>query len=255
MKTQFLGLLILLMLWQPSISLATAGFAEWALLTPGEHQIAHKDPFLANNGTCLLAKSKPKQPIVSHIQWWRYYPTHVAGKAGKGFFLFNESSEQLDYFETEAALEAKIKALSLEPLDKRLTPTEGWNQVWGKILKLPLPACVIVEVTEVASWQRCQNKPITVTGTRTPPEQVVQHPMLIVPASMGLPVQQAFKFQDYLNIGYYQVILLTKQEISCADKMEVKGKLRHFALGGQQGTKNEYQNWVIEVDEFRCLEK
>jgi hypothetical protein len=261
MKTKFLFLIIFLMLWQPSISVATAGFAEWALLTPNNHLIAHADPFLAEYGTCLLSKSK-KQVFVSHIQWWRYYPTYVVGKAEKGFFLFNESSEQVVYFETEAAFLAKIKQLSLdEPLTERLTPADGWNQVWEPILKSqsapktpPITVCIIDDVAKKGSWQRCQDKWITVTGIHTLPHQVMQHPILVMPASIYLSEQKlSFQFQDYMNIGSYQVILLSKKEITCLGEMEVKGKLQQVALGGKKGTKNEYKNWVIEVDKYRCL--
>lgn len=260
MRMKLLFLLTILMLSQALMSVATAGFAEWSLLTPGNHLIAHRDPFLAEHGTCLLSKPK-KRVFVSHIQWWRYYPTHVVGKAEKGFFLFNELSEQVVYFETEAALVAKMKQLSLDkPLTERLTPADGWNQVWEPILKwqstpkTPPALCVIEEVAKMASWQRCKDKWITVTGIHTPAYQVMQHPILITPAPIDLPDQKpSFQFQDYMNIGSRQVILLSQQAISCLGEMEVKGKLQQVALGGEKGTKNEYENWVIEVDEYRCL--
>jgi hypothetical protein len=112
---------------------AGVGLAEWTIETPGKNRIADSDLF-ANQGVCLHRPAKAggvldnKAVCIPHIQWWIYFKGHVVGEAKQGFFLFDERSKKVQYFDSRANLDAGLKKLKLEkPLSKRLTPQDGWN--------------------------------------------------------------------------------------------------------------------------------
>ncbi|MCS7469830.1 hypothetical protein NZK35_24525 [Stieleria sp. ICT_E10.1] len=83
------------------------------------------------------AEQEDANPVfVSHIQWWRYYKGHVVGKAKKGFFVFDERSTKVQFFTDQEKLDEHIKELKLNaPLSKRMTPQDGFNQVFGAMMK------------------------------------------------------------------------------------------------------------------------
>ena len=119
---------------------AGVGLAEWTIETPGKNRIADSDQ-LADQGVCLHRPTKAggvlddKAVCVSHIQWWLYSENHVVGRAKRGFFIFDERSREMQYFDSQAVLEAGMKELKLEkPLSKRLTPQDGWNIGVGSVL-------------------------------------------------------------------------------------------------------------------------
>lgn len=137
----FLLSALLLIAWRPGPAHATAGLAEWDVLTPGTNQVCHTDPFIETHGTCL--RPSDKRPAVgpanfvyvSHVEWWQYFPGYVVGKAAKGFFVFNEKSRAVGYHETEEALNARLVELKLTtPLTRRLTDQDGWRIAWGPLL-------------------------------------------------------------------------------------------------------------------------
>ncbi len=138
-------LVVLAGLEWPRGAWATAGMAEWELMTPGTNVICHCDPFIAQHGTCLRpADKKPgviadETVFVSRIEWWQYFPGHVVGKARKGFFIFNESAKSVVYYETEALLTARLKTLALgQPNTRRLTPRDGWQLTWAPVMRAGL---------------------------------------------------------------------------------------------------------------------
>ena len=123
---------------------ATAGLAEWEVATPGGHRISHIDPLKEHYGTCLrradaqsgVISNTPSEIYVDHLEWWRYYPGHVVGKAAKGFFVFQEATERVDYFPTEGGLSKALAGRKLEkPSSERRTPADGWNEAWLPVLR------------------------------------------------------------------------------------------------------------------------
>jgi len=113
---------------------ATAGFAEWEIKTPGGNLISHVDPLIAASGTCLRS-ARPETIYVANLDWWRYYRNAVVGKANNGFFVFNETSHAVSFFGSEADLNRAIAERRLgTPAADRMTPTDGWRQVWEPIL-------------------------------------------------------------------------------------------------------------------------
>src|SRR5436189_6279484 len=99
----------------PRAAQGTAGFAEWDLKTPGTNVICHSDPFIEKYGTCLRPADKTPGVIadqtayVAQIEWWQYFKGHVVGRAQKGFFVFNESTRAVKYFDAEEKLQGEMK--------------------------------------------------------------------------------------------------------------------------------------------------
>ena len=123
---------------------ATAGLAEWEVATPGGHRISHIDPLKERYGTRLrradaqpgVISNTPSEIYVAHLEWWRYYPGHVVGKAAKGFFVFQEATERVDYFPTEGELSKALTGRKLgRPSSERRTPADGWNVAWLPVLR------------------------------------------------------------------------------------------------------------------------
>jgi hypothetical protein len=113
--------------------------------------------------------------------------------------------------------------------------------------------CIIEEINK--DWEQCLDKSVKLQGIHVAPEKVMQHPIMI----MQIPQRtedgsKPRQRQDYLEVGGRQIILLTPVEIPCEDKMEVTGMLKKIALGGKKGTKNEYENWLVEVTDFQCID-
>jgi hypothetical protein len=80
-------------------ALATVGAAEWQVETPGGSRIVHLDPYKERHGTCLLGPGGDDEVYVSNIRWWQYYATYVLGEAESGFFLFDEVSRRVDWYD------------------------------------------------------------------------------------------------------------------------------------------------------------
>jgi hypothetical protein len=114
------------------------------------------------------------------------------------------------------------------------------------------PACVIETVKSAEAWEHCLDKTVQLQGTHASPAKIMQHPVMV----MQTPQQtdsESRQYQDYLEIGGRQIILITQAEIPCENAMEVSGLLKKIDLGGQKGTKGEYKNFVVEVSDFQCI--
>ena len=117
---------------------ARVGFAEWEVETPGGHLVSHADPWVEQHGTCLRRRSVGNDPgiLVDHVEWWQYYPDHVAGKAQSGYFLVHEPTHAVSRHSTESALEAALRQRGVRAaISARFTPADGWRQTWGPVLE------------------------------------------------------------------------------------------------------------------------
>jgi hypothetical protein len=113
---------------------ATAGLAEWEIKTPGGNLISHVDPFISANDTCLRS-AQPETIYVANLEWWRYHRKAVVGKAKKGFFILDERSHAVSFFLSESDLNGAIAERQLgAPTAPKMTPDDGWRQVWGPLL-------------------------------------------------------------------------------------------------------------------------
>lgn len=115
---------------------ASIGLAEWEVTTPGGHRISSIDPIKEEHGISLRAKSDDTKIYIDQIQWWQYYPGLVVGAARQGSFLFDEVTNRVTYFKSEAELKLELTRRQLKtPLSKRYTPQDGWNEAWLPIMK------------------------------------------------------------------------------------------------------------------------
>jgi len=114
---------------------ATAGLAEWEVYTPGGHIVSHSDVFKDEHGTCLRSDT-PGDPgkasiFASRLARWRYYPGLVAGQDERGYFLFDERTEQVERAASESDLQDLVRARGVaEPDSAWLTPDDGWQEAW-----------------------------------------------------------------------------------------------------------------------------
>ncbi|MDM8557432.1 hypothetical protein [Candidatus Parabeggiatoa sp. HSG14] len=113
-----------------------------------------------------------------------------------------------------------------------------------------------VDNTNPASWLNCDGKRIHLNGHLTPPQEIMQHPVLshsqLFPSGLGGKLNIKRTLQNYMNVGKRQIILLSDTLIECVDEMEVKGMLEKVSLGGEPGTKNSYEGWSIRVFDYHC---
>jgi hypothetical protein len=108
---------------------ATVGAAEWQVLTPGGNRILHSDPLKGRFGTCLVGGDgkdgrslADAEPLVAHILWWQYYRTYVAGQTMSGYFLFDEISRRVDWYDSVEALRTHAHQRSgAEPIAKKMS--------------------------------------------------------------------------------------------------------------------------------------
>ena len=119
------------------------------------------------------------------------------------------------------------------------------------------PDYCVLDKTEPASWSNCDGKMVKITGSRPPPREIMQHPMLDGPRLLVLDEDDnltlAGTMQSYLNVGDRQIILLSKAPIECEDEITVIGTLESVSLGGPPRTKGSYKGWSIHVSEDSCL--
>ncbi len=133
---------VLICLTRPADCTAGIGLAEWTIETPGKHLIAHADPLADAHGVYLRRPTQPGEDVddqvvvVSHVEWWMYFKGHVVGRAKNGFFIFDERSREVQYWKDQVGLDKRLKELDLgKPLSKRMVPQDGWNMVWGPVIK------------------------------------------------------------------------------------------------------------------------
>jgi hypothetical protein len=90
-------------------------------------------------------------------------------------------------------------------------------------------------------WTTCEGKRVQVDGRN--PEMVGQHPMMNGPDTE----------QGYLDVeGGGQIVIVSSEPVTCKGAMRVVGTLRGNDLGGEPGTKESYQGWVIEGATVTC---
>jgi hypothetical protein len=96
--------------------------------------------------------------------------------------------------------------------------------------------------TKLDLTKNCQGKKVQLKGTLS--TQVNAHPDMTSPS---------YRFQNYLDTAFGQVVLISSKNISCAKKkLEVTGILGWKDLGGAAGTRDSYQNAFITVEKFIC---
>jgi hypothetical protein len=121
-----------------SPAVARVGLAEWEVETPGGHLVSHADPWVEQHGTCLRQRGGGNDPgiLIDHVEWWQYYPDHVAGKAQGGYFLLHEPTHAVSRHASEAALQAALRQRGVgSAISGRLTPADGWRQAWPPLLE------------------------------------------------------------------------------------------------------------------------
>jgi hypothetical protein len=130
-------------------------------------------------------------------------------------------------------------------------PGTGASEVVAPVEAEPPPNVEAVEAAVVDpslcvpasydQWPTCEGKRVQVDGRN--PEMVHQHPMMNGPDTE----------QGYLDVdGGAQIVLVTREVVTCKGAMRVVGTLRATDLGGAPGTKESYQGWVIEDAEVTC---
>ena len=127
-------------MFMPLSSHATIGLAEWQINTPGGHVIRHQDGWKDLYGDCLTSNERDptvslyerNKVYVSHLKRWRYYPGVVTGESStQGYFLFDEDSKIVAFFETRDDLQAVLSEKRIEhPLSPWLTGRDGWEEAW-----------------------------------------------------------------------------------------------------------------------------
>jgi hypothetical protein len=125
-----LALAALTALLLASPGLATIGMTEWQIVTPGGNRIAHLDPWKENYGTCLIGgrgddtqSAEAAEVLIAHIRWWQYYRTYVIGETDSGYFLFDEVSRFVSWYDSvEAARTHARQRSGGGPLSEPMTP-------------------------------------------------------------------------------------------------------------------------------------
>ncbi len=114
----------------------TAGIAEWAVATPLGNEVNHTDPFIEEgDGTSIRSvdASGAGVPFVKKLLSWTFYVDYIAGQAGTGFFLFNETTKKIEYFKDEAAQKKRMQETGvLNPISRPYSNEKGWMEVWAE---------------------------------------------------------------------------------------------------------------------------
>jgi hypothetical protein len=118
----------------PASASATAGVAEWSILTPFGLVIDHTDTHKGTDGTSL--RSRDGRLLVAHLETWTFYPDFIAGETSEGFFLLEESVENVTRFESEGALDRALDQRALKnPISVRYDNAEGYREAWESRLE------------------------------------------------------------------------------------------------------------------------
>jgi hypothetical protein len=110
---------------------------------------------------------------------------------------------------------------------------------WFALAQNNTSLCVIKTNTDLT--KNCQGKKVQLKGTIA--KLVTAHPDMTTPS---------YRFQNYLDTAFGQVVLISAKNISCQKKLEVTGKLGWKDMGGAAGTRDSYQNAFIAVEKFTC---
>ncbi|AKG24953.1 hypothetical protein [Calothrix sp. 336/3] len=134
MRKLLLGIFGSVVIALPQSVMATVGFAEWEVTTANGNFITHSDPYKDECGTCLM--SKQRKTLASQVQWWRYYRRHVTGQAAEGYFLLDERTQSIQFWDSEAELEKAVALANIgKPVSQRMTRQDGWNATWIPIMR------------------------------------------------------------------------------------------------------------------------
>ena len=123
------------LLFKPSLTYATAGFAEWSIPTPLGNEVNHTDPFIGTDGTSVRPQghNESDAPFIVKVNSWVFYAGYIAGKAEKGFFLFNEVTKEVEYFPGEVEQETRMREKGLiHPLSRPYDFDKGWWEAWAE---------------------------------------------------------------------------------------------------------------------------
>ncbi len=121
---------------------ATAGIGEWSIYTPGGNVIRHEDGWKEEFGDCLTpdmeaasSTGRIKRGVyVDFLERWKYYPGFIIGRAKKGAFIFNETSKDVRYFESDEALNGEVAKLKMrDSISDWLDASDGWAEDWAPI--------------------------------------------------------------------------------------------------------------------------
>jgi hypothetical protein len=130
-------------------------------------------------------------------------------------------------------------------------PTTGASEVVAPVEAEPPPNVEAVEAAAVDpslcvpasydQWPTCEGKRVQVDGRN--PEMIHQHPMSNGP----------YTEQGYLDVeGGGQIVIVSREAVSCKRAMRVVGTLRGIRGSGAPGTKESYRGWVIEDATVTC---
>jgi hypothetical protein len=102
------------------------------------------------------------------------------------------------------------------------------------------------------AWEKCDNQVVKIAGRIS--EFPMQHPTGLHNAFN--PHTKAFetKMENYMDYKGAQLVLTSKEAITCKGRIEVEGIVDLIDLGGQEGTKQGYKNIWIKVIHFECYE-
>ncbi len=111
--------------------------------------------------------------------------------------------------------------------------------------------CVIDE-SDWSAWETCKNQIVKIIGHIS--EFPKQHPTGLHNSFDPDTNELKIKFENYMDINGFQVVLTTDEKINCKGRIEVEGLVDIVDLGGQRGTKESYKNIWIKVMNFKCDE-
>ncbi len=111
---------------------------------------------------------------------------------------------------------------------------------WFALAQSNTSLCVLK--TKLDLTKNCQGKKVQLKGTMA--TLVTAHPDMTTPS---------YRFQNYLDTAFGQVVLISSKSISCPKKtLEVIGILGWKDLGGAAGTRNSYQNAFVTIEKITC---
>jgi hypothetical protein len=127
----------------PQKSCAVMG-SDWHVKTPGGNAIYGGDRCDGYGGVCLT-DSRASTVYVSYIHRWRYYHDYVIGEQEQGWFIFHESTRQVQNFSDDKQWQNTLNDLQLgKPKSAWLTPKDGWWRGGGLWLVLIILGYLVV---------------------------------------------------------------------------------------------------------------
>ncbi len=117
---------------------ATAGFAEWEVVTPGRNIIDGSDAIDDDKRPALCrGQFNPSshrldhdEIIIPRLRRWRYFNGIIAGESKNFYFLFTESNKEFVKFDSETELSSELERRKLAPMTDWITPGDAWRESW-----------------------------------------------------------------------------------------------------------------------------